>query len=94
MLGVNQQEWIDKFTIALSQKDTDLLDALLDFVPEFNASSDQKYIQEVVYLFREALELLYTLQNDTSKAMKQIKRNVDFLGLNMSNPANKLNIKL
>jgi hypothetical protein len=62
-------------------------------MPKFSAVDDMKEIKEVLYLFKEALELLYVLRDETAVSMRQIKRNIDFLGANMSNTTNRLNVK-
>lgn len=83
--------WINRFKIALVQKDTDLLKNLLD--EDISHFKSQKEMHEAMYLFREALELLYTLKDETSSSMKQIKKNIDFLKSTQPQAINKLDIK-
>lgn len=93
MHGESLQIWIDRLTLSIIKKDTDAIDYLLDTMPKFSAVDDMKEIKEVLYLFKEALELLYVLRDETAVSMRQIKRNIDFLGANMSNTTNRLNVK-
>lgn len=89
MLGEKVQMWIDKLKIAIIQKDTGALDVLLDTMPQ---SLTAKEAQEAMYLFAEALELLYTLKDETSTSMQQLKRNINFLKSTRPNSAYKLDI--
>ena len=83
--------WLTKLKIAIIEKDTDSLNTLLDDIPKLD---DKKEIEEAVYLLREATELVLSLQNDTSQAMKQIKKNLQFLRSTDVQSSNKLDIKL
>jgi len=83
--------WLNKFKIALVQKDTDSLEKLLNEIPKFDNIEDMK---QASYLFKEAMRLLLTLKDETSSSMRQIKQNINFLNVTASNPANKLDIKL
>ena len=85
--------WLNKLKVAIIQKDTDALDNLIDTMPKYDARKNLKEMQEVMYLFREALELLYTLKDETSTSMKQIKKNIDFLNVTITDSTNRLDIK-
>ena len=82
--------WLDKFTVALLQKDADSINALLDEVPNFTNVDDAK---KASYLFREALELLYGLKNETVASMRQMKSHIDFLKANTPKPTNGLDVR-
>ena len=82
--------WLNKLQIAIIEKDTEKLDELLETFPEFKNLEE---MQKASYLLREALELLYTLQDETSGSMKQIKKNLDFLNSTQAKPTAKLDIK-
>lgn len=83
--------WLNKFKIALIEKNTDEIDKLLDEVPEF---PNKKNMQEAMYLMREASELLHTLKSETKDTMSQLKKNIDFLNSTQTpNQQNKLDIK-
>jgi hypothetical protein len=64
--------WLTKLKIAIIEKNTDALDALLDDIPQLSEAED---IEQAIYLLREASELLYTLQNETKISMGKIKKN-------------------
>ena len=89
-LGEKQLMWLNKFKIALAQKDTDSIERLLDEVPNFEDIEDAK---KASYLFEEALKLFNTLKDETTSSMKQIKRNIDFINVTSSKPSNTLDIK-
>ncbi len=83
--------WLNKFKIALAQKDTDSLEKLLEEVPKFENIEDAK---KASYLLREALELLYTLQDEVSTSMRQIKKNINFLNVSIHDVNPTLDITL
>ncbi|MCD6432900.1 MAG: hypothetical protein J7L21_02555 [Sulfurimonas sp.] len=83
--------WLTKLKIAIVEKNTDVLDGLLNETPKF---SDAKEIQEAMYLLREASELLYSLKDETAVSMKQLKKNLSFLKSTQVQPSAKLDIRL
>ena len=82
--------WLNDLKIAIVEKDTDKINKLLDELPELDKSSD---IEQAVYLLKEASELVYTLQDETSTAMRQIKKNINFLKSTQAQAPNRLDIK-
>jgi len=76
--------WLTKLKIAIVEKDTSAVDALLDEIPNFE---DLKDVKEAMYLLKEALELLYSLRDETAVSMAQIKKNIEFL--QSTRPTNK-----
>lgn len=90
LLGKKQQMWLTKFKIALIQKDAALVDALLNEVPHFSNKED---MEEAMYLMREGVEMMYSLQDDVSNAMHQIKKNVRFLKSSIPDSQASFNIK-
>lgn len=68
--------WLTKLKIAIIEKNTEALDALMDDIPQLGTKEN---LEQAVYLLREASELVYTLQDDTFKSMAQIKKNLQFL---------------
>jgi hypothetical protein len=76
--------WLTKLKIAIVEKDTSAVDTLLDEIPNFE---DLKDIKEAMYLLKEALELLYSLRDETAVSMAQIKKNIEFL--QSTRPTNK-----
>ncbi|MCK4737710.1 MAG: hypothetical protein KAT10_04050 [Sulfurimonas sp.] len=82
--------WLSKLKIAIVEKDTDVLDKLLDEVPKFTDVADAK---EAMYLLREASILIHTLKDETSSSIKQIKKNIDFLSSTEAPKISKLDIK-
>ncbi len=82
--------WLTSIKIAIIEKNTDKLNLLLDEAPEFENKQD---MEEAMYLLREAAELVYKLQDETSVSMKQMKKNMDFLKSTQPNTSNRLDIK-
>ena len=83
--------WITKLKIAIVEKNTDSIDKLLNDLPELSKASE---IEEAIYLLREATELLYTLQNETSNSMNKMKKSIDFLRSTEVKRSSELDIKL
>ncbi|WP_373002762.1 hypothetical protein [Sulfurimonas sp.] len=83
--------WLTKLKIAIIEKNTDALDALLDDIPEL---SEAEEVEQAIYLLKEATELLYTLQDETKISMNKIKKNIAFLRSTERQKINKLDIKL
>jgi len=63
---------------------------LMENIPKLESVDE---MQEARYLIKEAQELVYTLQNNTSASMKQIKQNLTFLKSTQELKASKLDIK-
>ncbi|MEA3371345.1 MAG: hypothetical protein U9Q40_08385 [Campylobacterota bacterium] len=82
--------WLTNIKIAIVEKNTDRLNNLLDEVPKFENKQD---MEEAMYLLREAAELVYKLQDETTESMKQIKRNMDFLKSTEAPRTAKLDLK-
>ena len=82
--------WLNKLKIALVEKDTEKLSELMENIPKLESVDE---MQEARYLIKEAQELVYTLQNNTSASMKQIKQNLTFLKSTQEPKVSKLDIK-
>jgi len=82
--------WLIKLKIAIVEKDTEKLSSLMDNIPKLESVEE---MTEALYLIREAAELVYTLQDETSLSMKQIKKNLNFLESTQELQINKLDIK-
>lgn len=91
MHGEKQQMWLTKLKIAIVEKDTDALSELVNDIPKL---TDKKDIEEALYLSREALEILYTLKDETASNMTKIKKNISFLRSTDIPVSRKLDIKL
>ncbi|MFT5660493.1 MAG: ABC-type uncharacterized transport system substrate-binding protein [Sulfurimonas sp.] len=88
--GKKQQMWLNKFKIAIIQKDADSLNILLDKVPSFKNKED---IEQAMYLMKEGLEVLYILQDETVSSMRKIKKNINFLGTSLVDSSSSFSIK-
>ena len=83
--------WLNNFKIAIIEKNTKNINKLLDEMPKFK---DIGEIEEVMYLMREASELLHALKNETVTTMSQLKKNIEFLNSTQHEGTNSLDIKL
>ena len=82
--------WLTNLKIAIIEKNTDALSDLLDDIPELSKAED---IETAIYLLREAVELLHTLQDETELSMGKIKKNLAFLRSTDVQSSKKLDIK-
>ena len=81
--------WLNKLKIAITNQDTDAIDALLDNMPHF---SELDKMQEAMYLLKEASSLAQKLKDETYASMKQIKKNIKFLKVTQPSSLSKLDI--
>lgn len=82
--------WLNQFKIAIIEKDSNKLNKLMDSIPSFD---DQKEINEVLYLLKEATELMEDLRDETQGSMEQIKKNINFLNATKRPFSSKLDIR-
>ena len=75
-LGEKQQMWLTKLKIAIVQKDTKILNSLMENLPQFDK---QKDTQSAIILLQEATSLIEELQSDIQTSMIQMKKNINFL---------------
>lgn len=68
--------WSTKLKIAIIEKDIDSMQDLLQNLPQFKTLEEMKEAQA---LFKESIRLASTLKDETSAAMKQMKKNMIFL---------------
>ena len=83
--------WLNKLQIALIEKDTEKIDALLNSMPQFEKLGD---IEQAFYLLKNVSTLLHELRDQTSLSMKQLKKHMDFMNSTQSPNKSKLDIKL
>ena len=68
--------WLQEFKIALIEEDTQKLAELSDADLQFETVEE---VQEAMLLIQQADKLFNRLKNETALAMKQLKKNIDFL---------------
>lgn len=76
MRGERPIMWLNKLKIAVIEKNFSSIDKLLGEIPKLQS---QREIEEAIYLLKEASDIADILKDDTSKSMKQIKKNLNFL---------------
>ena len=81
--------WIQEFKIALVEENIQKLAELADADLQFDTIEE---IQEAMYLIKQADVLFHRLKNETAVAMKQLKKNINFLRATEAPVANKLDI--
>jgi len=82
--------WLKEFKIALIEKDTKKLTALMESVPTL---SEAREIDEALHLLKAATTLVEDLKNETQTSMVQMKKNIDFMKSTQAPQANTLDIK-
>ena len=82
--------WIKRLQIAIIEKNAEAIDTLMGETPEFENTRD---IETAMYLLREALELIYTLKDETAVTIKQLKKNINFLASTQTQTHNKLDVR-
>lgn len=82
--------WLSKLKIAIIEKNTDAMNALLDDLPELHEARE---IEEAIYLLKEGTKLLTTLKDETQVAMGKIQKNLSFLRSTEKPSSNKLDLK-
>ena len=87
--GEKQRMWLNQLKIAIVQKDMELLDSLLEDIPQLE---DEKEIESALCLLQEAAVLMQRLKDETASSMKQIKKNLDFLNSAEANKTAKFDI--
>jgi len=81
--------WLNKLKVAVVQRDTELLETLLDDLPQLE---DTKDIEEALYLLAEATKIVQELKDETAASMVQMKKNIDFLNSTTANKTAKFDI--
>ena len=78
MHGEKVQMWLNKFKIAIIEKNTEQINTLLEELPTFTTEDEMK---EAQYLMKEAAVLLLHLKSQTQDTMQRIQKNLSFLKL-------------
>ena len=82
--------WTNQFKIAIVQRDTDTLSDLMNNLPKLE---DKKEIEQVIFLLKEATNLVQGLKDDTQTSMIQMKKNINFLEATQASSTSTLDIK-
>lgn len=81
--------WVNDLKIAIVQKDVEKIDTLLDDIPTL---SDEKEIEEAIYLLREASLLLHTLKDEVAASMEKVQKNLRFIRSTESAKKSRLDV--
>jgi isochorismate hydrolase len=68
--------WIDKFKLAVINRDAQKIDELSLEMPDFK---NLKEMEEAFYLIQEAQSILLSKKDETLKDMRKLKENINFL---------------
>ena len=79
--------WLDRLKVAIVQKDTDLLEDLLQELPELTSKED---LDSAVTLIAQAVEMVQILKDETARSMQQIKKTKEFLESTLRQKAHQL----
>ena len=81
--------WLNEFKVALITKDTKKIGELVLDVPEFETQEER---EEAYYLYKQSLELLTNLKNETLASMKKMKDAITFIESSYTKSSTKLDI--
>lgn len=81
--------WLTRLQIAIIEKNTEELEKLLDETPEFKNMAE---VESAMYLLGEAKVLLESLKDETLLAMKQLKKNINYLKSTNFNNTTQLDV--
>ena len=81
--------WLNRLKVAVVQRDTELLETLLDDLPLLEDARD---IEEALYLLAEATKIVQELKDETAASMVQMKKNIDFLNVTKREQTSKFDI--
>ena len=81
--------WLKELKIAIIEKDTDRLNALMDSLPELSDADD---INTALFLLKEATAIVTELRDETQSVMIQMKKNIDFLQSTSSPRTSKFDV--
>lgn len=82
--------WLRELEIALVERDTEAIDALLNESLSFDTLEE---MQKAQYLLLEASKLLHELKDKSEATMKQLKKNIDFMKVSEVKSPNRLDIR-
>jgi len=86
---VKRQMWLNQLKVAIVEKDTALLELLLNDIPKLEKKED---IESAIVLLGEATRLVQSLKDETQKSMRQVKKNIDFLKSGVADTPAKFDI--
>jgi len=81
--------WLNKLKIAIVEKDTALLELLLNDIPELKKRED---IESAIALLGEATCLVQSLKDTTQSSMEQVRKNINFLKSGVADAPAKFDI--
>jgi hypothetical protein len=81
--------WLNQLKIAIIEKNTERLSALMDELPTLE---DPQEIETALCLLKEATLLVEGLRDETQNSMLQMKKNIDFLKSTQANKTAKFDI--
>jgi len=68
--------WLNQLKVAIVEKDTALLELLLQDIPKLEKKEE---IESAIVLLGEATRLVQSLKDETQASMSQIRKNINFL---------------
>ena len=83
--------WLNDFKIAIVEKDPETIEKLLESMPIFD---DNKDMESVAYLLREASILMITLKDETSESLIKLRKTIKFIDSTHSKDSSLFNSKV
>ena len=81
--------WLNKLKVAISEKNIDTLNILMDDLPMLQEKED---IESAIFLLKEAELVVQGLKDTTQSSMIQMKKNINFLKSTQVSVSTKLDI--
>lgn len=81
--------WFTRLQIAIVEKNPELIDELMEDIPEFKDINEMK---SAASLIQEALRLLHTLRDETGETLVKLQKHKNFLESTRNVSLNKLDI--
>ena len=82
--------WHNELKIAIVSKDPQKISTLIDTMPTFEKLEE---MQEALYLFKEAYNVLNALRNETLSQREQVKKSIEFLESTASQQENAIDTR-
>ncbi|MDX9813755.1 MAG: hypothetical protein WC144_00925 [Sulfurimonas sp.] len=84
------QIWLNRLKVAIVERDTALLEELLESIPQHTQKSE---LQSAIALMQEASDVVKELRDETFISMEQLKKNLKFLESDATPMTGRLDIK-
>jgi fructose-1,6-bisphosphatase len=81
--------WLNKFKVAIAQRDPEAIARLLDTIPQFETVDEMR---QAAFLCKEAEQIMQALKTETLHTRERLRRHIDFLKSARHDPSSELDI--